>query len=98
MIWQVQTSPIGMFFGLFVKMLYMCVLCCVDSDYMGDLDCRRSMRGYVCVFTSGPNCQKSILQDTIALSTTKAEYMVATEAVKEPTWQTANICISLFLQ
>ena len=56
MIWQVQTSPIGMFFGLFVKMLYMCVLCYVDSDYMGDLDCRRSMRGYVCVFTSGPNC------------------------------------------
>ena len=55
------------------------------------------MTGYVFMFIGGPICWKSTLHDTIALSTTKAEYMVATEAVKEPTWQTANICISLFL-
>ena len=92
MIWQVQTSPIGMFFWILCEDV-MCVLCYVDSHYTGDLDCRRSIRGYVFVFTGDPKCGKSILQDTIALSTTKAEYMAA----KEPVWQTANICISLLL-
>lgn len=58
----------------------------VDSDYAGDLDKRRSLSGYV--FTLG-NCAvswKSTLQATIALSTTEAEYMAVTEAVKEAIW------------
>ncbi|KAG8478240.1 hypothetical protein CXB51_028177 [Gossypium anomalum] len=45
----------------------------VDADFAGDLDRRRSLTGYV--FTIG-----------VALSTTKAEYMVITEACKEAIW------------
>ena len=33
----------------------------VDSDYVGDLDCRKSMIGYVFRFDGGPICWKSIL-------------------------------------
>ena len=69
--------------------------CYVDSDYTGDLDCRRFMTGYVFMFTGGPICWKSTLHDTIALSTAKAEYMAVTKATKEPVLQTTNICISL---
>ena len=41
MIWQVQTSPIGMFFWIICEEV-MCVLCYVDSHCTGDPDCRRS--------------------------------------------------------
>ena len=33
----------------------------VDSDYVGDLDFRKSMTGYVFRFDGGPICWKSIL-------------------------------------
>jgi hypothetical protein len=58
----------------------------VDSDYGGDLDRRISLSGYV--FTVG-DCDvswKARLQDTVALSTTKAEYMVIAEVTKEALW------------
>ncbi|KAK3032792.1 hypothetical protein RJ639_035895 [Escallonia herrerae] len=58
----------------------------VDSDYVGDLDSRRSMTGYVFTFYRGPICWKSVLQSTTALSTTEAEYMALTEAAKEALW------------
>ena len=58
----------------------------VDSDYAGDLDSRKSMTGYVFRYASGPICWKSTLLDVVALSTTKAEYMVMTEAGKEAVW------------
>ncbi|XP_073132799.1 secreted RxLR effector protein 161-like [Henckelia pumila] len=57
-----------------------------DSDYAGDLDKRRSASGYV--FTIGGNVVswKSHLQNVVALSTTEAEYIRLTEAVKEGLW------------
>ena len=58
----------------------------VDSDYVGDLDSRKSMTGYVFRFAGGPISQKSTLQDVVALSTTEAEYMAMTEAGKEAAW------------
>jgi len=58
----------------------------VDSDYAGNLDSRRSMTGYAFMFSGGPVCWKSTLQDTVALSTTEAEYMAVTEAAKEAVW------------
>ena len=58
----------------------------VDSNYAGDLDSRKSMTGYVFRFASGPICQKSTLQDVVALSTTEAKYMAMTKAGKEAVW------------
>jgi len=57
-----------------------------DSDYAGDLDKRRSLSGYV--FTVGENTVswKASLQHVVALSTTEAEYISLTEAVKEGLW------------
>ena len=58
----------------------------VDADYAGDLDQRRSMTSYV--FT-GAECViswKTELQDTVALSMTEAEYMVAVKASKKALW------------
>ena len=57
-----------------------------DSDYAGDLDKRRSLSGYV--FTVGGNTVswKSSLQHVVALSTTEAEYIAITDAVKEAMW------------
>ena len=55
----------------------------VDSDYAGDLDKRRSTIGYVFTFSQAPVSWRSILQSTVALSTTEAEYMAMTEAMKE---------------
>ena len=58
----------------------------VDSDYAGDRDKRRSTTAYV--FTVCGNCVswKSQLQSVVALSSTEAEYIVATEAAKEAMW------------
>ena len=57
-----------------------------DLDYAGDLDKRRSTTGYVFTLTKAPVSWKSTLQSTVALSTTEAEYMAITEAVKEAIW------------
>ena len=57
-----------------------------DSNYAGDLDKRRSTTGYVFTLAKAPVCWKSTLQSTVALSTTEAEYMALTEAVKEAIW------------
>ena len=42
----------------------------VDSDYVGDLNNRRSTTGYVFTISGGPVCWKSTIQSIIALSTT----------------------------
>lgn len=57
-----------------------------DSNYAGDLDKRRSTTGYVFTLAKAPVCWRSTLQSTVALSTTEAEYMALTEAVKEAIW------------
>ena len=58
----------------------------MDSDYAGDRDKRRSTTTYI--FTMCGNCVswKSQLQSVVALSSTEAEYIVATEAAKEAMW------------
>ena len=58
----------------------------VDLDYAGDLDKRRSTTGYIFILFGGPVSSKSQLQSIAALSTTEAEYIVVTEAMKEPLW------------
>ena len=73
--------------GLLFKKDYgqQCIGYC-DFDFAGDLDKRRSTTDYVFPLGGGPVSWRSILQSTIALSTTEAEYMAATEAVKEAIW------------
>jgi len=68
----------------------------VDADWAGDLDQRRSTSGHVFnlfgVVVSWMSKKKSIM----ALSTTEAEYMVATYASKEAVWL-QRLCSSMGL-
>ena len=56
------------------------------SDMAGDLDNRKSTTGYLFTFSRGAISWQSKLQKCVALSTTEAEYIVATEAGKEMIW------------
>ena len=58
----------------------------VDSDFAGDLDKRKSTTGYVFTLAGGAVSWLSKLQTVVALSTTEAEYMAATQACKEAVW------------
>uniref|UniRef100_A0A3Q7GHA7 Reverse transcriptase Ty1/copia-type domain-containing protein n=1 Tax=Solanum lycopersicum TaxID=4081 RepID=A0A3Q7GHA7_SOLLC len=57
-----------------------------NSDYLGDVDTRRSMTGYVFTLGGSVVSWKAALQPTVTLSTTEAEYMALTEAAKEEIW------------
>ncbi|KAK2437339.1 hypothetical protein QL285_022245 [Trifolium repens] len=58
----------------------------VDSDYVGNLDRRQSTTGYVFKVHGAPVSWRSMLQSTVALSTTEVEYMVVAKGVKEALW------------
>ena len=62
----------------------------VNSYYAGDLDKCQSTTGYVFTLSQAPMSWRSTQQSTVALSTTKGEYMVMTEAeylaMMEATW------------
>jgi hypothetical protein len=55
----------------------------VDADWAGETDTRRSHTGFVLMFNGGPISWKSRRQDSVALSTSEAEYMAASEGGKE---------------
>eukprot|EP00253_Pinus_taeda_P028158 PITA_28158 len=55
----------------------------VDADWARDLDQRRSTSGYVFNLFGGAVSWMSKKQSVVALSTTEAEYMVATHESKE---------------
>ena len=57
-----------------------------DSDMAGDLDNRKSTTGYLFTFSGGAISWQSKLQKCVALSTTEAEYIAATEASEEMIW------------
>ncbi|XP_042027180.1 secreted RxLR effector protein 161-like [Salvia splendens] len=57
-----------------------------DSDYASNLDTRRSQTGYVFNLYGSAVCWKSFLQNVVALSSTEAEYIALTSAVKEGKW------------
>ncbi|PHT38563.1 hypothetical protein CQW23_22136 [Capsicum baccatum] len=58
----------------------------VDSDFAGDLDKSRSLTGYVFTIGGCAISWKDTLQTTVALLTTKAEYMAITKSFKEAIW------------
>ena len=58
----------------------------IDSDFAGNLDKRKSTTGYVFTLASEAVSWLSKLQTVVALSTTEAEYMAATQACKEAIW------------
>ncbi|KAL4590248.1 hypothetical protein LXL04_003174 [Taraxacum kok-saghyz] len=62
------------------------VLGYVDSDHGKNLDKRRSITGYVFTLNGCAISWKAQLQSTVALSSTEAEYMAITEAIKEDIW------------
>lgn len=55
----------------------------VDADYAGDIDTCRSCSGHVFLQAGGPSAWGSQYQQTIALSTTEAEYMATSRAAKQ---------------
>ncbi|XP_047949664.1 secreted RxLR effector protein 161-like [Salvia hispanica] len=57
-----------------------------DSDFAGNIDTRRSQSGYVFTLYGAAVSWKSSLQSVVALSTTEAEFMALTAAVKESYW------------
>ncbi|KAH9752533.1 Integrase catalytic domain-containing protein [Citrus sinensis] len=58
----------------------------LDSDFARDFDKRKSTTGYVFTLAGGAVSWVSKLQTVVALSTTEAEYMAATQACKEAIW------------
>lgn len=58
----------------------------VDFDYAGCLDTRKSLTGYIFTAFGTTINWKANLPKVVALSTTEAEYMALTEAVKEAFW------------
>ena len=60
-----------------------------DSSYADDTSDRHSTCGYVFYFLGGPISWRSKKQDILALSSTEAEFVAATEAAKESQWITA---------
>jgi hypothetical protein len=54
----------------------------VDSDWAGDKRHRRSVTGIIIKLAGGPIVYKTKYQDTIALSSTEAEFIAAAEAGK----------------
>ena len=56
---------------------------CVDSDWAGDTDTRRSHTGYVLMFNGGAISWKSRRQDSVSLSTSEAEFVAASQCGQE---------------
>eukprot|EP00253_Pinus_taeda_P016245 PITA_16245 len=68
----------------------------VDTNWVRDLDQRRSTIGYVFNLFGGAVSWMSKKQSVVALSTTEAEYMAATHASKEAVWL-QRLCSSMGL-
>ena len=59
---------------------------CTDANIVGDVDSKKFTSDYLITFSGGTVSWQSMLQKCVALSTTKAEYIVITKASKELLW------------
>lgn len=57
-----------------------------DSDYAGDPIERKSTSGFIFLMFGGPISWSSTLQRVTAFSSTEAEYMAISEAMKDVLW------------
>ena len=57
-----------------------------DADLGGDLECRKSITGYIFTLGGTTISWKFKLQGTVSLSTTEIEYVAISEATKEMMW------------
>ena len=57
-----------------------------DASFQTDKDDFKSQSGYIFCLNNGAVSWKSSKQDTVADSTTEAEYIAASEAAKEAVW------------
>ena len=57
-----------------------------DAGFQSDLDDFRSQSGFVFCLNGGAVSWRSSKQDTVAYSTTEAEYIAASDAAKEAVW------------
>ena len=57
-----------------------------DSDYVGDLDDRKSTSGYVFLLSEGAMSWSSKKQPVVTLSTTEAEFVAATSCGCQGVW------------
>lgn len=57
-----------------------------DADFAADLQNRRSITGCIVFISNGPVIFRSIQQSIVALSTTQAEFIAASDTVKEVLW------------
>ena len=57
-----------------------------DASFQTDKDDSKSQSGYVFTINGGAVSWKSSKQETVADSTTEAEYIAASEAAKEGVW------------
>ncbi|KAL7530325.1 hypothetical protein ACHAWF_005014 [Thalassiosira exigua] len=59
------------------------LVCFTDSDYAGDPDSRRSVSGYILYVCGVPIIWRSKMQQSVTLSSSEAEWVSLSEAVKE---------------
>ena len=63
-----------------------------DADHAGCVESRRSTTGFVFSLHGGPVSWSSKFQRTVAVSTMEAEYVAASEGVKEALWLRQLLC------
>ncbi|GLT96988.1 hypothetical protein SLE2022_145760 [Rubroshorea leprosula] len=95
-IWRIQRSCnyrlLKEFLGIYVELSMLDYFTrrvtkqIIDSDYVGDLDDKKSTSGYVFMLGFGVVSRSSKKQPIVTLSTTKVEYMAVTSCAYQAIW------------
>ena len=80
------TIDLGIKIDKFKSGEYLNLICYVDADWGGNFIDKRSTTGYIFYLNDNLISWSTKKQQTVALSSTEAEYMAETEATKEAIW------------